>query len=69
MRGAPATAIQELAGHADLTTTMRSMPPPPAARQDAVVLVVVRDESDPVRSPVALDWTQYRIDMSLESGL
>jgi hypothetical protein len=27
------------------------------------------DLIDPERSPVALDWTQYRIDRSLESGL
>jgi site-specific recombinase XerD len=36
MRGAPAKAIQELAGHADLTTTMRCMNLSPAARQDAI---------------------------------
>jgi site-specific recombinase XerD len=36
MRGAPAKAIQELAGHADLKTTMRYMHLSPAARQDAI---------------------------------
>jgi integrase len=39
MRGAPAKAIQELAGHADLTTTMRYMHLSPAARQDAIALL------------------------------
>jgi site-specific recombinase XerD len=44
MRGAPAKAIQELAGHADLTTTMRYMHLSPAARQDAINLLNRRDE-------------------------
>jgi len=39
MRGAPAKAIQELAGHADLTTTMRYMHLSPAARQGAIALL------------------------------
>jgi integrase len=43
MRGAPAKAIQELAGHADLTTTMRYMHLSPAARQDAIQLLNRRD--------------------------
>ena len=43
MRGAPAKAIQELAGHADLTTTMRYMHLSPAARQDAIRLLDGRD--------------------------
>jgi integrase len=43
MRGAPAKAIQELAGHADLTTTMRYMHLSPAARQDAIALLNRRD--------------------------
>ena len=46
MRGAPAKAIQELAGHADLTTTMRYMHLSPAARQDAIALLNKRDEPD-----------------------
>ena len=39
MRGAPAKAIQELAGHADLTTTMRYMHLSPAARDGAIALL------------------------------
>ena len=43
-RGAPAKAIQKLAGHADLTTTMRYMHLSPAARQDAIALLNARDD-------------------------
>ena len=43
MRGAPAKAIQELAGHADLTTTMRYMHLSPVAWQDAIHLLNQRD--------------------------
>jgi site-specific recombinase XerD len=39
MRGAPAKAIQELAGHADLTTTMRYMHLSQASRQAAIDLL------------------------------
>jgi integrase len=39
MRGAPAKAIQELAGHADLGTTMRYMHLSPAAREGAIALL------------------------------
>jgi integrase len=39
IRGAPAKAIQELAGHADLTTTMRYMHLSPAARDSAIKLL------------------------------
>ncbi len=39
MRGAPARAIQELAGHQDLTTTRRSMHFSPAAIEGAIRLL------------------------------
>jgi hypothetical protein len=39
MRGAPAKAIQELAGHEDLTTTLRYMHLSPAARDTAIRLL------------------------------
>lgn len=39
MRGAPARAIQELAGHADLTMTQRYMHLSPAALDAAIRLL------------------------------
>jgi len=39
MRGAPARAIQELAGHQDLTTTQRYMHISPAAVDNAIRLL------------------------------
>jgi len=44
MRGAPAKAIQELAGHTNLTTTYRYMHLSPAAREGAIRLLDRRDE-------------------------
>jgi site-specific recombinase XerD len=39
MRGAPAKAIQELAGHEDLSTTQRYMHLSPAAMESAIRLL------------------------------
>jgi site-specific recombinase XerD len=47
MRGAPAKAIQELAGHSDLTTTMRYMHLSPAARESANRLLDRRHDVAP----------------------
>ncbi len=47
MRGAPTKAIQELAGHADLTTTMRYMHLSPVARDGAIALL---DEAHATKS-------------------
>jgi integrase len=44
MRGAPAKAIQELAGHSQLTTTYRYMHLSPAAREGAIRLLNCRDD-------------------------
>jgi site-specific recombinase XerD len=46
MRGAPARAIQELAGHQDLVTTQRYMHLSPAAIESAIRLL---DQANPVR--------------------
>ena len=39
MRGAPAKAIQELAGHSDLSTTLRYMHLSPSAKDEAIRLL------------------------------
>lgn len=46
MRGAPAKAIQELAGHKSLTTTLRYMHLSPAARESAIRLLEKRGEGE-----------------------
>jgi len=51
MRGAPARAIQELAGHQDLTTTQRYMHLSPAALQSAIELLEGRS-SKPGRGEI-----------------
>ena len=50
MRGAPARAIQELAGHADLTMTQRYMHLSPAALDAAIRLLESRTADDRGRS-------------------
>ena len=47
MRGAPAKAIQELAGHSSISTTLRYMHLSPAARVNAIQLLNSRpDEAE-----------------------
>ncbi len=53
MRGAPARAIQELAGHASVTTTQRYMHLSPAAARTAIDLLESRDR------PVTVDSQGY----------
>jgi integrase len=58
MRGAPAKAIQELAGHADLTMTQRYMHLSPAALDAAISLL---DRSDPLQKFGDVGETDTRI--------
>lgn len=46
MRGAPAKAIQELAGHEDLSTTLRYMHLSPSAREGAIALLNRRGDGN-----------------------
>ncbi len=59
MRGAPARAIQELAGHKDLATTQRYMHLSPAALDSAIRLL-----DDPGRLRSFGDMLETRIDES-----
>jgi hypothetical protein len=46
MRGAPAKAIQELAGHENLMTTLRYMHLSPSARKSAIGLLNLRSQEE-----------------------
>jgi hypothetical protein len=48
MRGAPPKAIEELAGHESLTTTLRYMQMTPSARDEAIALLNHREEGGSV---------------------
>ena len=54
MRGAPAKAIQELAGHEDLSTTLRYMHLSPSARESAIKLLDRREPEAGAASGVVL---------------
>ena len=58
MRGAPARAIQELAGHQDLNTTQRYMHVSPAAVDDAIRLLDASRTGAPLGNIVATGSTE-----------
>lgn len=68
MRGAPARAIQELAGHRHLTTTQRYMHLSPAALQGAIALLEASgDDAGPPVSTKFLETDWRRGPAPLES--
>ncbi len=56
MRGAPARVIQELAGHVQLSTTMRYMHLSPGHKEQAIKLLDKRSERSDQATPVGGAW-------------
>ncbi|TAK04041.1 site-specific integrase [Patescibacteria group bacterium] len=61
MRGAPAKAIQELAGHADLSTTMGYMHLTPSARAAAIGLLERRGQPQGYGNLTAMEGTNAEV--------